>query len=145
MMTQEQTIILSAPFIKPFVELDFPRAPKLIDNVLILAFDDGSITLRGCEGERFTLGRYHPANRIQPAIDLSLYGGIEGGTSRTHAAIFFSEGKWWLEDLGSSNGTWLNSERLAPFIPVCLQADSRLSLANLEVGVILPGVANASV
>lgn len=32
--------------------------------------------------------------------------------SGRHARITRRRGRWWLEDLGSSNGTWLNEERL---------------------------------
>jgi hypothetical protein len=32
--------------------------------------------------------------------------------SREHAAFFRQDGVWWIEDLGSSNGTWLRGERV---------------------------------
>lgn len=32
--------------------------------------------------------------------------------SARHARLFFRQGHWWLEDLGSTNGTYLNAERL---------------------------------
>ncbi len=34
------------------------------------------------------------------------------GTSAEHALIALREGQWWLEDLGSTNGTFLNETRL---------------------------------
>ncbi len=33
-------------------------------------------------------------------------------TSTNHALILWREDKWWLEDLGSHNGTFLNDERI---------------------------------
>jgi membrane-bound lytic murein transglycosylase D len=39
--------------------------------------------------------------------------------SRTHAEVFLREGGWWVRDLNSTNGTWLDGERLteAPLRP----------------------------
>ncbi len=34
-------------------------------------------------------------------------------TSSIHARVFRRDGTLWVEDLGSTNGTWLNGERLA--------------------------------
>jgi hypothetical protein len=31
-------------------------------------------------------------------------------TSARHAEVRFERGQWWVRDLGSSNGTWLNGE-----------------------------------
>jgi Nif-specific regulatory protein len=53
-------------------------------------------------GERYTLGRA-PTNRIQVKDDLC---------SREHAEVYFADGRWRLRDLGSLNGTRLNSERV---------------------------------
>jgi pSer/pThr/pTyr-binding forkhead associated (FHA) protein len=33
-------------------------------------------------------------------------------TSNIHARLFRRDGSLWAEDLGSTNGTWLNGERL---------------------------------
>ncbi len=34
------------------------------------------------------------------------------GVSRNHARIFQEGGRWFVEDMGSSNGTWVNGDRL---------------------------------
>jgi pSer/pThr/pTyr-binding forkhead associated (FHA) protein/NADPH-dependent 2,4-dienoyl-CoA reductase/sulfur reductase-like enzyme len=55
---------------------------------------------------------------------------------RQHA-IFRKEGaKWLVEDLGSSNGTWINNKRIEANRPYPLQAADRLRLGDtlLEVG-----------
>jgi hypothetical protein len=38
--------------------------------------------------------------------------------SRTHALLRYSDGRWWLRDLGSSNGTWLNRWRIVDEVEV---------------------------
>lgn len=38
--------------------------------------------------------------------------------SQLHARLFTQDGQAYLEDLGSTNGTWLNGERIAAVAPV---------------------------
>ncbi len=38
--------------------------------------------------------------------------------SAEHAILTWREGRWWLEDLGSKNGTFLNGVRVARAVPV---------------------------
>jgi hypothetical protein len=40
--------------------------------------------------------------------------------SREHAAVTFRDGRWYLEDRGSFNGTYLNGTRLVPGTPLPL-------------------------
>lgn len=32
--------------------------------------------------------------------------------SGRHAALVYRDGRWWIEDLGSTNGTWLGDQRV---------------------------------
>jgi pSer/pThr/pTyr-binding forkhead associated (FHA) protein len=36
----------------------------------------------------------------------------ETTVSGRHAAIVYREGRWWIEDLGSKNGTWVNDRQV---------------------------------
>lgn len=58
-----------------------------------------------------------------------------GSVSTEHARIRRGQvpGEWWLEDLGSTNGTWLDGTRLSPARPVRLRAGQRLRLATVEM------------
>lgn len=42
-----------------------------------------------------------------PSCDIVV---VDPYVSRAHAKIFYREGKWYLEDLGSKNGTYINGE-----------------------------------
>jgi pSer/pThr/pTyr-binding forkhead associated (FHA) protein len=54
-------------------------------------------------GEEVTVGR-------SPGCAVSLED--DTFTSTVHARVFRRQGELWLEDLGSTNGTWLNDERV---------------------------------
>jgi hypothetical protein len=41
--------------------------------------------------------------------------------SRRHARLDFREGRWWIEDRGSFNGTFVNGVRLQPGVPIPLR------------------------
>ena len=57
------------------------------------------------------LGRSHPGSPIQPDCDLSPFD-REGRVSRQHASIEWKDGRLFITDLGSTNGTLLNDRRV---------------------------------
>src|SRR5262245_47472562 len=52
--------------------------------------------------------------------------------SRTHAEVAFSDGKWWVLDLGSSNGVYVGDQRIVR-IPVWQTLTVRLGVSGPEV------------
>lgn len=85
--------------------------------------------------QRVTLGR-----RIEGgtpvSIDLTDYGAALLGVSRQHAAILVSQDMYLLQDLGSTNGTWLNEVRLPPHIPRTLKNGDMIRLGQLRIYVV---------
>ena len=51
-----------------------------------------------------------------------------GDVSRRHAEVSFSEGAHWLRDLGSTNGTFVNGERLTA--PHALEPGDRIAIGS---------------
>jgi len=39
-------------------------------------------------------------------------------TSQLHARVFTKDGQWFVEDLGSTNGTYLNAKRVSSPVPI---------------------------
>ena len=81
------------------------------------------VTLRG---ERAVLGRL-------PGCDVVIEA---GGVSREHAELVCEGGAWWIADLGSRNGTFVNEQpverrRLAPGDVVRLGPEVRVDLLDL--------------
>lgn len=58
------------------------------------------------------LGRKDPESDDAPPVDLDAYGGMNLGVSRNHAKILRRDGALHIMDNESSNGTFLNGQRL---------------------------------
>jgi pSer/pThr/pTyr-binding forkhead associated (FHA) protein len=100
--------------------------------------------LSPAEGESFTLpglrtlvGRKVPMSEVD--LDLSpLDTETPRRISRIHAEFLWAEGTLQIRDLGSTNGTWVNGERLQgpeprqPSPYRNLQAEDRIRLGHLE-------------
>jgi len=52
-------------------------------------------------------------------------------TSKHHARLRWDGDAWWVEDLGSRNGTFINRKRIAPEIPARLAHGSALKLGEV--------------
>ncbi len=82
----------------------------------------GSIRVRLNSGKTFELkgkttyliGRRDDERGIYPDLDLTGFGGLEGGVSRAHAVIHARPEGFFVEDLASTNETLLNFFRLLP-------------------------------
>jgi hypothetical protein len=68
-----------------------------------------------------TLGRGH-------ACDVEL---DEGTLSQLHCVFLKSEGGWKVEDLGSTNGTWVDGTKLGKRAPVSVADGARIQAAQL--------------
>ena len=82
--------------------------------------------------EEVLLGRSDPIDQIEPDVDLSFCGGFEQGVSRRHAIITVDANGYVLEDLGSTNGTVVNREKLSPGMPVNLVEGDVIHLGKMK-------------
>ena len=79
------------------------------------------------------IGRGDPQVALHPDVDLAPHGGSQAGVSRQHARLLYSPEGWLLEDLRSTNGTFLNSVPLRPGQPVRIQTGDMLRCAQLTL------------
>jgi len=94
------------------------------DSKYLFTFDADSIDDIG-------IGRYDYHTGSAPMMDLADYGGGIKGVSREHAAILRRHGSLYIVDKGSSNGTYLNGQRLPPGEPRILCDGDDVSLGQL--------------
>ena len=100
-----------------------------LPNPVFLSFDD-----------EFVIGR--KVGEVPKAfLDLSPFGGYHLGLSRRHAMIRREQQGYEVIDLSSSNGTWLNNERLVPHQPYPLASGSQLRLSRMRFFVLYRCVA----
>ncbi|MCX7682101.1 MAG: FHA domain-containing protein [Anaerolineae bacterium] len=83
------------------------------------------------------IGRTDAAHGIFPDLDLSPDGGLEEGVSRHHCKIHQRGSSYLVEDVGSANGTFLNGQRLTPYLPHVLKNGDKLQLGRLTLEVII--------
>ncbi len=77
------------------------------------------------------IGRVDPTANHFPQVDLTAHGGDEGGVSRKHLRITLAGNQYFAEDLGSSNGSWLGTQRLMPNQRAELNSGDQLRLGKL--------------
>lgn len=81
------------------------------------------------------VGRADAVSNFFPDVDLTDYDGINLGVGRRHARLFVQAGQIMVEDLDSTNGTFLNAARLSPRQPTPLKQGDELRLGNLRLRV----------
>ena len=85
-------------------------------NKLVLATAEGTMLELPAKDD-VIIGREDPISEVFPDLDLTTYGGMEKGVSRKHAVLRRSEEGYTVEDMGSTNGTYVNRKRIQPNVP----------------------------
>lgn len=83
------------------------------------------------EKEEVTIGREDPISEVFPDVDLTPYGGDEGGVSRLHCRLVKSPGGVVIEDMKSTNSTFINKKRLEPNSPHPLANGDEIRLGKI--------------
>jgi len=118
----EQLVIEDMPWIVSILLLD-------TDEILEFRIERG-----------LTLGRCIDEDYVQPHLDLQDYSFLADGVSRLHAAFYVRNGCVSIQDLGSTNGTFLNGMRLLPYAntPIKQGDEIELGMLGFVVNYVLP-------
>jgi hypothetical protein len=81
------------------------------------------------------LGRRGSEGSEQPDLALDAYNAREKGVSRTHAVLVVQDNIPKVVDMNSTNGTFLNGQKLIPWQPRILRHDDELCLGSLVLRV----------
>ncbi len=79
------------------------------------------------------LGREDPVSGIFPEVDMTPHGGDEGGISRRHARIRVDGGMYFIEDLDSTNYTYVNKQKLVPKTPQVVSDGDEIRLGRVSL------------
>lgn len=66
-------------------------------------------------------------------IDLVPFGGYRLGVSRHHAQLELKQGRWFLTDLESNNGTFMNQLELYPLVAYEVPSGTTLQFGELAL------------
>ncbi len=80
----------------------------------------------------FLIGREDPVSNIYPDIDLTPHRGEEDGVSRMHAKIYAQGAQYLIEDLNSTNATFLNRQKLPPKTPTPIKDGDEVRFGKVE-------------
>lgn len=103
-------------------------------NIEVDVLNTGRKVLLSTEQE-LLVGRLDAAHGIFPELDMTPDGGLEQGVSRRHARIYAREGTCFVEDLDSTNGTFLNDERVTPYLPYAFNDGDILTFGTMRLQV----------
>lgn len=125
----------------PDASADVLRLPSTGNTRLLekmkLRFQVGDAKFDVEMGEQLTVGRSGDGGQGKPDVDLTAYVGPENelGVSRFHCVIQRVGVNCTVRDSGSTNGTWLNGERLNDGDPKFLHDGDSLWLGRLSLAV----------
>lgn len=101
---------------------------------LVLTSKDGS-KLDIPAKDEVVIGRDDPVSEVFPDLDLTDLGGMDSGVSRKHAIIHRTGAEYTIEDLESTNGTYVNKKRIQPHVPQAIKAGDELRFGKLALAV----------
>lgn len=79
--------------------------------------------------EKITIGRGHKYSEMSVRLADHLT------VSRRHAELYFSDMAWYIKDLGSTNGTYVNGKKLTPHIAFEIHDGDQLDFSFNFVGI----------
>jgi hypothetical protein len=85
------------------------------------------------QNAEYVIGWRDARSLVGPEIDLTDIGGSSLGVSRKHAVLRSSAGQWTIEDMGSTNGTYVNESPLAPHTPAALHDKMTIRVGNVKL------------
>lgn len=101
-------------------------------NIEVTVVNTGRVLMLSADRE-ILVGRLDSAHGIFPELDLTVDGGLEEGVSRRHARIYMRDGTCFVEDLDSTNGSFLNGDRITPYLPYAFHDGDVLSFGSLQL------------
>lgn len=113
------------------------NAAKINELSISLHIVESGQIVHLADRKEFTLGRTIEGQPILPDVDLSPFDAFTLGVSRLHAALRIVNGEVVVTDLGSSNGTRVNGQKIVPHVDYPLNHGDIIALAKLKIQVLI--------
>jgi len=114
-----------------------PPPPAQLQSWISLNMIESGQILPLADRTEFTLGRSAEGQPIVPDVDLSPYNAYANGVSRLHAVLKLIQEQIIIMDLGSSNGTYLNGNRLPPYVETPVAHGDVVNLGKLKIQMLI--------
>ena len=108
-----------------------------ISSDLALYLIEAKQTLQLAGRSEFTLGRVAEGQPILPDVDLSPFDAYAQGVSRLHAALKINKNRVAIMDLGSSNGTRVNGQKIVPHVDYPISHNDQIALGKLRIQILI--------
>jgi pSer/pThr/pTyr-binding forkhead associated (FHA) protein len=120
---------------------DLPQGATGTDSLahkkeVLLVIADKVERLMLSENRHCLLGRFTNTKPSAEAVDLNPYDAQEHGVSRIHAQLHLEDGRVYLSDLDSTNGTFIGSEKLNPHKPTEVGNGDQVRLGRLALQIV---------
>jgi pSer/pThr/pTyr-binding forkhead associated (FHA) protein len=115
--------------------IPMPSTSAVEGGISLHLMESGQILSLAGRSE-FTIGRATEGQPILPDVDLTTYDAFSQGVSRLHAALRILNQKLVVIDLGSSNGTRVNGQKILPHIDYPLNHGDILALGKLKIQIL---------
>ncbi len=110
--------------------------PGSESQISLHLIDSGKVLALAGRNE-FTLGRITEGQPILPDVDLTPFEAYSQGVSRLHAALKVVDQRVVVVDLGSSNGTRVNGQKIVPNVDYPISHGDILALGRLRIQMLL--------
>lgn len=128
--------LLTSPF------LTVPTAPLMnpsegFDLLISLNFVEKGQVIHLSGKSEFRLGRFADGQAQMPDIDLTPFEAYGQGVSRLHAILKITQNRCFVVDLGSSNGTRVNGQKISPQTDYPVNHGDVVALGKLKIQVLI--------
>jgi FHA domain len=114
-----------------------PSAGAAVDAVVSLHMVDSGQIVNLTGQTEFTIGRTAEGQPILPDVDLSPYEAYAKGVSRLHSALKIHNQRVVITDLGSSNGTRVNGQKIVPHVDYPLNHGDMIALGKFTIQLLI--------
>jgi hypothetical protein len=111
--------------------------PQVQDVKVTLHLVDHGNDLPLAGRTEYTLGRVAEGQPILPDVDLSMFDAYSKGVSRLHSSLKINNQRVTVVDLGSSNGTRVNGQKIAPNVDYPINNGDIISLGKMKIQVLI--------